>query len=75
MRLSLRTRLSRRHGKVMHRHAGDAINALLVAAGHNLRLILATLALWRALILLAIAARAAKPDTSSRRCGTAASMA
>ncbi|ESY63018.1 transposase [Mesorhizobium sp. LNHC252B00] len=55
-------------------HAGDAINALLVAAGHNLRLILATLALWRALILLAIAACAAKPDTSSRRCGTAASM-
>ncbi|MGY3333466.1 IS5 family transposase [Mesorhizobium sp. USDA 4775] len=45
-------------------HVGDAINALLVAAGHNLRLILATLALWRALILLALDASAAKPDTS-----------
>ncbi|MET3910113.1 hypothetical protein ABID62_009429 [Bradyrhizobium sp. S3.9.1] len=56
-------------------HGGDAINALLVAAGHNLLLILATLGLWRALILFAIAACAAKPDTSSRRRGTAASMA
>lgn len=50
-------------------HGGDAINALLMAAGHNLRLILAVLALLCALILLAIAACAAKPDTSSRRRG------
>lgn len=56
-------------------HVGDAINALLVAAGHNLRLILATLAIWRAMILLAIAASGAKPDTSSHLRGRAASMA
>lgn len=56
-------------------HVGDAINALLVAAGHNLRLILATLALWRAMILMAIAASAANPDTSSRQSRRLASMA
>jgi transposase, IS5 family len=33
-------------------HVGDAINVLLVAAGHNLRLILAMLALGRAFILV-----------------------
>jgi IS5 family transposase len=35
-------------------HDGDAINALLVAAGHNLRLILKAIAIWRAHILAAI---------------------
>jgi IS5 family transposase len=55
-------------------HVGDAINALLVAAGHNLRLILATLALWRALVLAALAASVAKPDTSPRLPNRSASM-
>ena len=32
-------------------HAGDAINALLAAAGHNVRLILNALAFWLAWIL------------------------
>lgn len=35
--------------------AGDAINALLAAAGHNLRLVLTALALWLAFLLAAIA--------------------
>ena len=42
--------------------AGDAINALLTAAGHNLRLVLAALALWLAFILAAFA----KANTSAR---------
>ena len=42
--------------------AGDAINALLAAAGHNLRLVLTALALWLAFILAAIA----KANTSVR---------
>ncbi|WP_457812092.1 IS5 family transposase [Sinorhizobium meliloti] len=45
-------------------HTGDAANALLVAAAHNLRLILRLLALWRACILVVITALAAKTDTS-----------
>lgn len=50
--------------------------ALLVAAGHNLRLILATLTLLRALILLAqLPASVVKPDTSSRPSRRDASMA
>jgi transposase, IS5 family len=35
-------------------HDGDAINALLVAAAHNLRLVIKAIALWRAYILAAI---------------------
>lgn len=46
-------------------HVGDVINALLVAAGHNLRLILAKLALWRAFFLVTITFLMAKADTSS----------
>ncbi len=45
-------------------HAGDAINALLAAAGHNLRLVLNALALWLAYLIAAIAKGAAKTDTS-----------
>lgn len=56
-------------------HVGDTINALLVVAGHNLRLILATLALWCALVLAALAASVAKPDTSPRLRNRSASMA
>ena len=47
-------------------HHGDAANALLVAAAHNLRLVLVVLALWRAYILAAISAAAANLDTSRR---------
>ena len=47
-------------------HAGDAINALLVAAAHNLRLILAVLALWLASFLQALLPTTRKPDTASR---------
>lgn len=43
-------------------HAGDAINALLVAAGHNLRLILTVLALWLAWCLQALQPETAKSD-------------
>ena len=52
-------------------HAGDAANALLVAAGHNLRLILAVLALWLAWCLQAFQPKTAKSDTSFRltECG------
>ena len=46
--------------------AGDAINALLAAAGHNLRLVLAALALWLAFILAAIANAIANANTSAR---------
>lgn len=41
-------------------HAGDAINALLVAAGQNLRLILTVIALWLALCLQALQPTTAK---------------
>ena len=47
-------------------HAGDAINALLAAAGHNLRLVLTALALWLAFILAAIANAIANANTSAR---------
>lgn len=43
-------------------HVGDTINALLVAAGHNLRLILAKLAPWRASIKAALTILMAKSD-------------
>ena len=56
-------------------HAGDAINALLVAAAHNLRLTLAVLALWLAWMRQAILPTAAKPDTSERLPASVASMA
>ncbi|MGO8572607.1 IS5/IS1182 family transposase, partial [Rhizobium ruizarguesonis] len=45
-------------------HDGDTINALLVGVGHNLRLILAKLALWRACIRAALNVLMAKSDTS-----------
>ena len=48
-------------------HIGDAANAILVAAAHNLRLILRLLILWRVYILAAITTfpvRTAKFDTS-----------
>lgn len=47
-------------------HAGDATNALLVAAAHNLRLILAVLALWLAWCLQALTPTMAKSDTATR---------
>ncbi|MGN7733654.1 IS5 family transposase [Ensifer sp. 22564] len=58
-------RLDRNH---LLGHDGDAANALLVAAAHNLRLILKVIALWRAYILAIINtanAKAAKSDTWS----------
>ena len=58
-------------------HVGDAVNALLAAAGHNMRLILNTLALWLAWIMNATiqTAEAAKSNTSTNRTGHATSMA
>lgn len=59
-------------------HNGDAANALLVAAAHNLRLILRVIAFWRAYILTALIAAAIKPansDTSNRSQRFANSMA
>jgi IS5 family transposase len=53
-------RLGRNH---LLGHDGDRINALLAAAGHNLRLILNKLRLLFARILAALLAPAAKPDT------------
>ncbi|WP_144862134.1 IS5 family transposase [Mesorhizobium sp. J18] len=47
-------------------HAGDATNALLVAAAHNLRLILAVLALWLAWLLQSLMPKMAKSDTAAR---------
>ena len=44
--------------------AGDAINALLVAAGHNLRLILNWLRLFVAWLLAALMSSSAPPDTA-----------
>jgi IS5 family transposase len=44
--------------------AGDAMNALLVAAGHNLRLILNWLRLFVAWIIAALISSFAQPDTS-----------
>lgn len=45
--------------------AGDPVNALLAAAEHNLRLVLAALALWLAFILAAIAKAIANANTSA----------
>ncbi len=47
-------------------HDGDEVNALLAAAGHNLRLILNKLRLLFARILAALLGPAAKPDTWPR---------
>ena len=44
--------------------AGDAMNALLVAAGHNLRLILDWLRLFVAWFMAALMGSSAQPDTS-----------
>ena len=44
--------------------AGDAMNALLVAAGHNLRLILNWLRLFVAWLMAALISSFAQPDTS-----------
>ena len=44
--------------------AGDAINALLVAAGHNLRLILNWLRLFMAWLMAALINSSAQSDTS-----------
>ena len=44
--------------------AGDAMNALLVAAGHNLRLILNWLRLFVAWLRAALISSFAQPDTS-----------
>ena len=44
--------------------AGDAMNALLVAAGHNLRLILNWLRLLVAWLMAAVLGSAAQSDTS-----------
>ena len=44
--------------------AGDAMNALLVAAGHNLRLILNWLRLFVAWLMAALISSSAQPDTS-----------
>ena len=54
-------------------HAGDAVNALLAAAGHNLRLILNALALLLAWFLTAATRQTAKPDTSRSLQGLAIS--
>ncbi|MEF2553326.1 IS5/IS1182 family transposase, partial [Aurantimonas sp. A2-1-M11] len=56
-------------------HAGDAINALLVAAAHNLRLVLTVLALWFVWFLQASQPKTAKPHTSKRLSGCVASTA
>ena len=44
--------------------AGDAMNALLVAAGHNLRLILNWLRLFIAWLIAVLISSSAQPDTS-----------
>ena len=54
-------------------HAGDAINALLAAAGHNLRLALNALAFWLAWILASLSAPAAKTNTCPAHLTPAAS--
>ena len=56
-------------------HAGDAVNALLAAAGHNLRLILNALALWLAWILAARQTPIAETDTSRHSMPLEKSMA
>uniref|UniRef100_UPI001E3F691F transposase n=1 Tax=Microvirga roseola TaxID=2883126 RepID=UPI001E3F691F len=44
--------------------AGDAMDALLVAAGHNLRLVLNWLRLFVAWLIAALISSSAQPDTS-----------
>ena len=56
-------------------HDGDRINALLAAAGHNLRLILNKLRLLFARILAALHGAIAKQDTWSRLPGIQKSIA
>lgn len=56
-------------------HAGDVVNALLAAAGRNLRLILHALALWLAWILAALRTSIAEIDTSRISTTLANSMA
>jgi IS5 family transposase len=57
------------HGRLDHSfflgHVGDAINALLVAAGHNLRLVLKALMSWPAYFLYKFRTEAANRDTFS----------
>lgn len=65
-------RLGRNH---LLGHDGDTINALLAAAGHNLRLILRTLALLFARILAALLRPMAIPNTSPASHRTANSIA
>jgi IS5 family transposase len=65
-------RLGRNH---LLGHDGDTINALLAAAGHNLRLILRTLALLFARILAALLRPMAIPNTSPASHQTANSIA
>ena len=55
-------------------HAGDAVNALLAAAGHNLRLILNALALLLAWFRTVVTGQTAKPDTSRSLHGLAISI-
>lgn len=56
-------------------HDGDSTNALLAAAGHNLRLILRKLALLFVRILKSLLGAIAKPDTSSELPGAKRSIA
>ncbi len=56
-------------------HQGDRINAILAAAGHNLRLILNTLRRLLVQILTEILGELANPDTSQRRPTTLNSIA
>jgi IS5 family transposase len=65
-------RLGRNH---LLGHHGDKINALLAASGHNLRLILNTLALLFAPILAAALEPTAKPHTWPRLPGIQKSIA
>jgi transposase, IS5 family len=55
----------RLNGNFLLGQTGDGINALLAAAEHNLRLVLAALALWLAFFLAAIANAIANANTSA----------
>ena len=52
--------------RILLGQAGDAINALLAAAGHNPRLVFTAFALWLAFILAAIAKAIANANTAVR---------
>ena len=56
-------------------HDGDRINALLAAAGHNLRLVLRAIALLCARILATFSGQPAKPNTPPRVTGLQISTA